>query len=303
MSLSKISVRGLLARSQHISTSLHQVLRSPGKILVQDLYESSVGKMFLRGVLATSLHKISTKGLLARSLYKFPVGKIAVWDVSFGANLQNQTAHGCVIRAIWCQNLQKKMPRFRTATHDRNRNAHGHFTTAILWKFTEQVPDANTAAFVLCEFAQSKCQRHFTRTIWSLNYVIQVGSGQFGFLSPNSIPPAWYISFLDKIMSGDFFSQRVTILNFNSRLSSLSHRESIIRHIGISVYPHVLTTWRPPHLFRLQVEIDQFQSGRFPNVADALGCHCVCAGADGRDFSVGRGRIVTKKQRLTWGLT
>lgn len=27
-----------------------------------------------------------------------------------------------------------------------------------------------------------------------------------------------------------------------------------------------------------EVEIDQFQSGRFPNVSDALGCHCVCAG-------------------------
>eukprot|EP00434_Breviolum_minutum_P012354 symbB.v1.2.010885.t2/scaffold721.1/size169143/3 len=27
-----------------------------------------------------------------------------------------------------------------------------------------------------------------------------------------------------------------------------------------------------------EVEIDHFQGGRFPNVADALGCHCVCAG-------------------------
>ena len=28
----------------------------------------------------------------------------------------------------------------------------------------------------------------------------------------------------------------------------------------------------------VQVEIDQFQSGHFLHVADALGCHCVCAG-------------------------
>ena len=38
-----------------------------------------------------------------------------------------------------------------------SRSVHGHFTRAILWKFTGKVPYAKPATPVLCEPAQSKC--------------------------------------------------------------------------------------------------------------------------------------------------
>jgi hypothetical protein len=38
-----------------------------------------------------------------------------------------------------------------------SRNAHGHFTRAIAWEFTGEMPFASTAASVLRELAQSKC--------------------------------------------------------------------------------------------------------------------------------------------------
>ena len=47
--------------------------------------------------------------------------------------------------------------------------------------------------------------------------------------------------------------------------------------LGAIFFPQQKTSVSP------EVEIDHFQGGRFPNVADALGCHCVCAGGDLHD--------------------
>ena len=52
-----------------------------------------------------------------------------------------------------------------------------------------------------------------------------------------------------------------------------------------------------------EVEIDHFQGGRFPNVADALGCHCVCAGGNrfwilGWDFYEGYTRNTPPKTKM-----
>ena len=54
----------------------------------------------------------------------------------FCASLCSRNAHGHVIRAIWCENLQKKWrapgPRHLFCASLRSRTAHGHVTRAIL---------------------------------------------------------------------------------------------------------------------------------------------------------------------------
>ena len=52
-----------------------------------------------------------------------------------------------------------------------SRNAHGHFTRAIVcaWVFTGKMAEDTSAASILCEPAQSKCtwtyhKKHFVRT-------------------------------------------------------------------------------------------------------------------------------------------
>ena len=105
-SLGKISVRGLLTRSQQISMqclctrSLSEISgassleefswqdwckRPLGRISATDLYAISVYKISKRGVPARSLYKISIRGLLARllkrSLYKRSPQKSSVGDL------------------------------------------------------------------------------------------------------------------------------------------------------------------------------------------------------------------------------
>ena len=62
----------------------------------------------------------------------------------FRASLRSRNAHGHFTRAMLCGNLQGKCrmlipgPPFRASL--RSRNAHGHFT--MLWKITGKMPDA-----------------------------------------------------------------------------------------------------------------------------------------------------------------
>ena len=77
----KISVRDLCSSS--FARSLRKIAalftrspyktsdkRSPDRISVQDLYESSVGKISVRGLLARSLYKLPIRGLLAKFLHE-----------------------------------------------------------------------------------------------------------------------------------------------------------------------------------------------------------------------------------------
>ena len=92
MSLYKVSVRGVLARSLYIISLKKKSLSKIAALFTRPLYKisikgllarslyknsivfkSSVGKISARGLLARSLNKISRRGLFTRSLYKLPI--------------------------------------------------------------------------------------------------------------------------------------------------------------------------------------------------------------------------------------
>ena len=88
----------------------------------------------------------------------------------FCANLRSRNAHGHFTRAILCGNLQEKcrtlIPRHPFCASLRSRNAHGHFTRAILCGNLQEKCWALISGPLFCASLRSRnALGHFTRAI------------------------------------------------------------------------------------------------------------------------------------------
>ena len=118
--------------------SLHQVSvqdlhkRSPVKIFVQDFYKSSVGKISVRGLLVRSfdqdLHCKSLAKISVQAPYKRSLGKISVWALDMHMDMSQEPFDA----RIFQENCRAPEVSRTFCASQRNRNAHGHVTRAIL---------------------------------------------------------------------------------------------------------------------------------------------------------------------------
>ena len=139
-----------------LSEVLARLLKSLEGIFAQALYKSSFGKIFVRDLLLRSLDKISIRALCTRSLGKLCIRDLLV-KISAQDLLDHPHEHRAATRAMWQAQSDERVPHGSTgdltramsygkftgkcrtrrpgpafSTSLRSRNAHGHFTRAIL---------------------------------------------------------------------------------------------------------------------------------------------------------------------------